>query len=96
LAIDPGAPREDPIPMQSAPRCLACGGYRLSPRTPVQAATGFPYLIYKSPSGGFFDQGVRLAVHGSACADCGHVMLFLNDRSLEELRAHPPLVPWGE
>ncbi len=58
----------------------------MTPRTDTFADGGHPYLMYKTPGGGLFDQGVRLAWDGSACLDCGHVMLFLKDAGLVEAR----------
>jgi hypothetical protein len=82
--------------MQGQPRCHHCGGHRITPKTQTAAASGTPYLMYKSPGGGFFDQGVRLMIDGCACLDCGHVMLFLNDHALHTARQQPSFTPWGE
>ncbi len=80
--------------MQNQPRCLRCGSFRLTPPTKTSSVpTEPPFLIYKSPNGGFLDQGVRLKCVGSACLDCGHVMLSLDPEALERARQQP-LTPW--
>jgi hypothetical protein len=81
--------------MQSQHKCIHCGSQRVTPPTNVQAAAGFPYLIYKTPGGGFFDQGVRLAWEGCACLDCGYVMTFLVEQSLAEARQLQSFIRWS-
>ena len=81
--------------MQGPPRCLRCGGHRLTTPTSMSSAPAEPpYLIYKSPGGGFLDQGVRLRCLGSACLDCGHVTVSLDPESLQRARAAGPISPW--
>lgn len=76
-------------------RCPRCGGAHVTPRTQLHAHVAPAYLWYKSPGGGFFDQGVRLTLEGAACLDCGHVEVFLSNQALEEARALPSFTPWG-
>jgi hypothetical protein len=83
------------------PRCPACGSYRLTPRTRVcpahvGTATGDrdqTVLQYEDPHGGLLSHGIRLSLTGSACLDCGHVLLFLDDEALARARTMPAFRP---
>jgi hypothetical protein len=75
------------------PRCLRCGGVRVTPPTRIEAEQR-AYLWYKTPGGGFFQQGARLLLEGSACLDCGHVEVFLSGPALQEARSMPSFTPW--
>jgi hypothetical protein len=80
--------------MDPQSRCLRCGGVRLTAKTRLEGHSGPVYLWYKSPGGGFFDQGARLHVEGSACLDCGYVHVVLSDSALEDARKMPSFTPW--
>ncbi|MGH7294371.1 MAG: hypothetical protein ACRELB_05550 [Polyangiaceae bacterium] len=78
---------------QSGSRCMRCGGSRVTPRTKLDS--GYPpYLIYKGPRPGIFDQGLRLPLEGAACLDCGHVEIFLSSEALQKAREQRSLTPW--
>jgi hypothetical protein len=79
----------------SPPRCVACGGHRITPPTYMPAHASQVQLQYAHLDGGFFDQGLRLPVEGRACLDCGYVMLFLTADALATARAQPAFKPWG-
>jgi hypothetical protein len=51
------------------------------------------HLHYADPGGGILSHGIRLHLSGSACLDCGHALLFLDDESLARARAMPVFQP---
>jgi hypothetical protein len=76
-------------------RCPLCTSPRLTPKARVPGERSDVHLRYATPGGGLLSQGVRLTFRGSACLDCGHVLLFLDDESLARARAMTTFPPWG-
>jgi hypothetical protein len=64
--------------------CPVCGGPHVTPATQVKqmnADTGLHAVFEDGDSTAGF-----AVMRGRACLDCGHVMLFLSDKQLGELR----------
>lgn len=75
-------------------RCPVCGGQRITPPTATGISSDATHLRYKTPGGGFLDQGILLVAVGRACLDCGHLLMFLNPESLATARRQTEFVAW--
>jgi hypothetical protein len=73
------------------PLCCSCGGASLTPPTWFGTTEGKPSVFFREAEakptllGGHRTQAFSVS-RAQVCLDCGHVMLGLNNESLEKLR----------
>ena len=82
------------------PECTFCGRTNLSPSTRLDPTKGFLAAHFKRvptpESGPVSGQHSVVVQRARICLDCGHVMLFIDGKTLAELKAAlPALAPIG-
>ena len=76
---------------RKALHCTMCGGPHITPATRIrqQSSNIGVTMDFRKEAESWASKGLTSTAVGRAraCLDCGHVMLFLTDQNLAELRA---------